>query len=214
LELSLLQKIAVYILPLILAITVHEASHAYMAHKFGDDLAYRLGRLSLNPLKHIDPLGTIAMPLVGIAFGGFIFGWAKPVPINYAILAQHKRGLLWVALAGPLSNFAMALIAALILKLVAVLPYYAFISYPVSLMAQAGIMINISLFIFNLLPLLPLDGGQIILSLLPKNLAIKYANTERYGLIIILVLFISGVLSYVLQPIFTSIVGFIFSLIQ
>ena len=158
-NLSVIQTIAVYIIPLIFAITLHEAAHAYAANKYGDNTAKMYGRLSLNPMVHIEPFGTIIFPLISIVLGamsgglGFIFGWAKPVPINYSKLHNPKRDLLWVALAGPLANLAMALIWALILKASFLLSSY--FGVPLYLMAQAGISINVSLFILNLLPVLP-----------------------------------------------------------
>lgn len=210
--LSIIQKVAVFIIPMIFAITLHEAAHAFVAKKYGDDTAQQMGRLSLNPLHHIDPIGTILFPLIGIIFGGFIFGWAKPVPINFARLHNPKKNILWIALAGPASNFAQALIWALILKLSFMIGGY--FGMPLSLMAQAGIMINISLMILNLLPILPLDGGRVLFSLLPVKQANTYARMEPYGMWILIILLLMGGLTYVIQPIFQIIVGFILSLIQ
>lgn len=216
-NLSLIQTITVYILPLVFAITVHEAAHAYMAQKYGDNTAKQYGRLSLNPIKHIDPLGTIAFPLISIVLGamsggaGIIFGWAKPVPINFARLNNPKRDLFWVALAGPLSNFAMALIWALIFKASTYTNTY--VGTPLNLMAQAGISINISLMVLNLLPILPLDGGRMVFSLLPPKEAQQYANTERYGMIIVMVLLLMGALNAVLIPICRFFINIIYSLI-
>lgn len=216
-NLTLVQTIAVYILPLIFAITIHEAAHAYMANKYGDNTAKQLGRLSLNPLNHIDPLGTVVFPLISIVLGtmaggaGIIFGWAKPVPINFGRLNNPKKDLLWVALAGPLSNLAMALIWALIFKLSIYTTSY--IGTPLNLMAQAGISINISLMVLNLLPILPLDGGRIVFSLLPNREAMKYANTERYGMIIVLALLLLGILNTILIPICRFFMNIIYSMI-
>lgn len=216
-SLSIVQTIAVYILPLVFAITVHEAAHAYMAHKYGDNTAKQYGRLSLNPIKHIDPLGTIAFPLISIVLGamaggaGIIFGWAKPVPINYGRLNNPKKDLFWVALAGPLSNLAMALIWALIFKCSTYADTY--FGAPLNLMAQAGISINISLMVLNLLPILPLDGGRMLFSILPPKEAQQYANTERYGMIIVMVLLLIGALNAVLIPICRFFINIIYSLV-
>ena len=210
--LSVIQKIAVYAIPLIFAITFHEAAHAYVAKRHGDNTAKMMGRLSLNPLHHIDLIGTILFPLIGLIFGGFIFGWAKPVPINFGRLHNPKRDMLWVSLAGPLANFAMALIWAIILKLSFYLDSY--FGTPISLTAQAGISINISLMLLNLLPILPLDGGRIVLSLLPNAQANKYAMTEPYGMFILIFLLMIGGLTYIIQPIYLTIVNLILSLLR
>jgi len=212
LDLSTIQKIAVYIIPLIFAITLHEAAHAYMARKYGDNTAQLMGRLTLNPLPHIDPIGTLLFPLIGIVMGGFIFGWAKPVPINYSRLHNPKRDLFWVAIAGPISNFAMALIWALLLKVS--LNFNSYFGTPLNLMAQAGITINISLMLLNLLPILPLDGGRILFSLLPNKQATQYAKIEPYGMWILILLLLMGGLTYIIQPIYSLIVGIILALLQ
>lgn len=216
-QLSTIQTIAIYILPLIFAITLHEAAHAYMAHKCGDDTAKSYGRLSLNPLNHIDPLGTIILPMISIVLGamsgglGIIFGWAKPVPINFSRLNKPKQDLFWVALAGPLSNLAMALLWALALKSSMSLDGY--FGRPLGLMSQAGIGINISLMLLNLIPILPLDGGRIVFSLLPRDMAIKYSRTEPYGMWIVLILIFIGGLSFIITPIYSVLVNLIYSLI-
>lgn len=198
-ELTLLQKISVYALPVIFAITVHEAAHGYVARYFGDYTADKLGRISLNPLRHIDPLGTILVPLLSLALGGILFGWAKPVPVNFSRLRHPKTNMLWVALAGPAANFGMALLWALLLLMTPVSERF---SLPFSLMSQAGITINLVLMILNLLPLLPLDGGRIALSLLPSRYATLFARSERYGFFILLLLLMSGVLgAYISGPV-------------
>ncbi len=212
LSLSIIQKIAIYVLPLIFAITLHEAAHAYVASKYGDDTARILGRLSLNPIRHIDPIGTILFPLIGIAFGGFIFGWAKPVPINFSRLHNPKPNLFWIACAGPASNLVQALIWGLILKLS--LYFGGYFGMPLSLMAQAGITINISLMLLNLIPILPLDGGRMLYSVLPNDLANKYAKIEPYGMWILIILLLVGGLSFIIQPLYTIIVNAILTLIQ
>lgn len=216
--LSIIQTIAVYIIPLVFAITFHEAAHAYTAYKHGDNTAKLYGRLSLNPLHHIDPIGTVAFPLISIVLGslaggvGFIFGWAKPVPINYAKLHNPKKDLRFIALAGPAANLAMALIWALILK--GSLYTGSYFGVPLNLMAQAGISINISLFILNLLPILPLDGGRIVLSLLPEKQARSYAKTEQYGMWILILLILCGGLSFIIGPLYHLLVTTILSLIH
>ena len=206
-SLSVVQKIAVYIIHLILAITFHEASHAYMAKKYGDNTAQLLGRLSLNPLNHIDLLGTIVFPLFSIMLGGFIFGWAKPVPINFYKLYKPKQNIFWVALAGPLSNFAQALVWALFLKFSFMIGDY--FGTPLNLMAQAGIAINLSLMLLNLLPILPLDGGRILYSMLPNQAAVYYSRIEPYGMWILIFLLLDGGLSYIIQPLFMLLFNFI-----
>lgn len=208
---TIIQQIAIYILPIIFAVTIHEASHAFMSHKYGDDTAKRLGRLSMNPIRHIDLIGTIVFPLLGVLMGGFIFGWAKPVPINYARLQNPRRNLFWIAFAGPLSNFIMALIWALCFKLSGMLnPYFG---TPLNLMSQAGIAVNISLMILNLIPILPLDGGRMLFSILPEKQAIMYSKVERYGMWILIVLLLIGGLDYVIKPLYLTIVNAILLLI-
>ena len=198
-DLSTLQIVAVSIIPILLAITVHEAAHGYAAKHFGDDTADKLGRISLNPLRHIDPFGTILLPLFTKLTAGFAFGWAKPVPVNWRNLRNPKRDMLWVAAAGPLSNLAMAIIWAFLQGVAGLLPLKAGIF--LVLMADAGISINLLLMVLNLLPILPLDGGRIAVSLLPNELAEKYSQTEKFGLIIIITLMLTGVLGKFMVPI-------------
>ena len=204
-ELTYVQKIAIYALPVIFAITVHEAAHGFAARYFGDMTAEREGRITLNPLKHIDPIGTILLPALTLLVGGILFGWAKPVPVNFSRLRNPKRDMLWVAAAGPASNFVMALFWALIIKLSVAYP--SVYSEPMALMGQAGVMINVVLMVLNLLPLPPLDGGRIAVSLLPNHLAYKYAQIERYGFIILIVLLATGILGRIMEP-------FIYAVIQ
>jgi Zn-dependent protease len=197
-----LERIALAAIPIILAITVHEASHGYVARMFGDGTAWMLGRVTLNPLKHIDPIGTVVVPFAMLWLSGFLFGWAKPVPVNFGNLRNPRWHSLWVAAAGPGSNFVMALAWAVLLGL-------ASGSGPLSsaglqYMASVGVIINVSLMVLNLLPILPLDGGRIALSLLPKQLAIPYSNTERFGLIVVVVLLVTGVLTVVMRPLFSA----------
>jgi Zn-dependent protease len=204
-EFNLIQTIAIYALPVIFAITLHEASHGYVARHFGDQTAYRLGRISLNPIRHIDLVGTIIIPLVILItskmFGssGILFGWAKPVPVNFAALRNPKRDMLWVAAAGPVANLVMAMGWAVVMKLAMLMPPNVF-NLPLSLMAEAGITVNIVLMVLNLLPILPLDGGRIAVSLLPNRLALGYARLEPFGFPILLILLFTNVLGAILSP--------------
>ena len=206
-ELTLIQKIAIYALPVIFAITVHEAAHGYAARYFGDMTAHLAGRISLNPIKHIDPFGTILVPALMMMAGGILFGWAKPVPVDFSRLRNPKRDMLWVAAAGPASNLFMAILWVFALKFSAGLPTY--IGVPLELMAQAGVMINVVLMVLNLLPLPPLDGGRIAVSLLPHDLAYRYAKVERYGFIILIVLLFTGILAKILQPFIFGVISLI-----
>jgi Zn-dependent protease len=210
-ELSIVQKIVIYALPIIFAITVHEASHGYVARYFGDLTAQEEGRITLNPLKHIDPFGTILLPALTIMLGGILFGWAKPVPVNFARLRNPKKDMLWVAAAGPASNLVMAIFWALVMKFSSMAP--AAFEMPLILMAKAGITINVVLMILNLLPLPPLDGGRITTSLLPDQLARSYSKLERYGFVILIVLLFSGVLSKILEPFINAAYRVIFSFV-
>ncbi len=213
-EFNLVQTIAIYALPVIFAITLHEAAHGYVAQHFGDNTAYMLGRVSLNPMRHIDMVGTIAVPLlilvVSKLFGGagILFGWAKPVPVNFHALRRPKRDMLWVAAAGPAANLVMALGWALLMKAAQVLPHTVF-SLPLSLMAEAGITVNIVLMVLNLLPILPLDGGRIAVSLLPGRIALGYARLEPFGFPILLVLIFTNVLGVIMLPMVQASIGLI-----
>ena len=198
-ELNIVQQVAVYALPVIFAITLHEAAHGYVAKHFGDTTAYMLGRVSMNPLRHIDPIGTVLIPLLTLFLGGILFGWAKPVPVNFNYLRNPKKDMLWVALAGPGANLAMALGWAVVMKLANMMAGNPF-SLPMALMGMAGININVVLMVLNLLPLLPLDGGRIAVSLLPSRLAYRYAKMEPYGMILLVVLLFSGVLGAIIGP--------------
>ncbi len=194
-ELSSIQQIAIAIIPLLLAIVVHEVAHGWVALQLGDDTAYRMGRLTLNPLKHIDPIGTILVPLVLILTVGFAFGWAKPVPVNFNNLRNHRRDTALVAVAGPFSNLLRAIIWALIIKLASLLPgSMAIITSPLILMSIFGVLINAILMVFNLIPIPPTDGGRIATSLLPPRLGYQLSRVEPYGLFIIIALMLSGVI--------------------
>lgn len=207
-ELSLIQKISVYILPVLFAITLHEVAHGWVAKLFGDPTAEKLGRLSLNPIRHIDPVGTILVPLLLIAttslMGGspFLFGWAKPVPVDYRNLSNPKKDMIWVAAAGPAANLLMAIAWGIVLNF-SQSAQVAEIAQPLMWMAIAGVSINVSLFALNLLPLPPLDGGRILVGLLPHKLAWKVAQIEPYGFMILLALMATNVLSLLLKPFYT-----------
>jgi len=197
-DFSLIETIALYAVPVVFAITLHEAAHGYVARIFGDQTAWMLGRVTLNPLKHIDPVGTVLVPLSLLLLsklmggGGFLFGWAKPVPVNFGNLRHPKRDMLWVAAAGPAANFAMALAWAFAARFST--------SEGVNLMASAGVITNVVLMVLNLFPILPLDGGRIALSLLPHRLAISYARLEPYGFMLIIVLLATGALNVLMAP--------------
>ena len=205
-ELNIVQVIAIYAIPVVLAITLHEAAHGYIAMRFGDMTAYAAGRVSLNPIKHIDPVGTVALPLVLLAVaklaggGGMLFGWAKPVPVNFANLRHPKKDMFWVAAAGPLSNLAMALAWALVAKISLSVPQ-SYFALPLALTGAAGVFVNLIFVVLNLLPLPPLDGGRMLLSLLPHRYAYKLARIEPYGFPILLLLIVTPVLSFVLWPV-------------
>jgi len=182
-------QISVLVIPVLFAITLHEAAHGYVARHFGDLTAFQAGRISLNPLRHIDPIGTVLVPLVMFLTAGFLFGWAKPVPVNFAQLRHPKKDMLWVAIAGPAANLFMAVLWIVIAKLAlqsagdnSATWFFA--------MAQAGIMINVMLMVLNLIPLPPLDGGRIAVSLLPHPYAYRFAKLEPYGMFILIALLI------------------------
>lgn len=205
-DFHLIQLIAIYAVPVVFAITLHEAAHGFVAKRFGDLTAYAQGRVSLNPIRHIDLFGTVILPLILLAVSklsggpGIIFGWAKPVPVNFSNLRHPKRDMLWVAAAGPLSNFAMALFWALMVK-VGIATSGGYFSLPLAMMGAAGVLINVIVMVLNLLPLPPLDGGRILVSLLPHRLAYGVARLEPYGFLILILLLFTGLLGYVLWPI-------------
>ena len=190
----LIQTILIYALPVLFAITVHEAAHGYAARYYGDHTADRLGRITLNPLKHIDPVGTIVMPLVLYiaTSGAFLFGYAKPVPVNFGNLRNPKRDMVWVALAGPASNFFQAVFWKLLLFVLVVSgvqePFFVE-------MAQGGILVNLVMWAFNLFPLPPLDGGRILVGLLPYKQAHQVSRIEPYGFFIVMALVLAGVVT-------------------
>lgn len=198
---SLIQTIAVAALPVIFAITLHEAAHGYAARHFGDPTAWQQGRISMNPLRHIDLLGTIVIPAAILIFSGgtFLFGYAKPVPVDFSRLRHPKSDMLWVAAAGPGANLFMAFFWAFMLKLAWLMPGNDF-TLPLSEMSKIGIMVNCVLMVLNLFPLPPLDGGRIAVSLLPHKLAWKFAQLERWGFPILLLLLFTGVLGEIMNP--------------
>ncbi|MDH3319586.1 MAG: site-2 protease family protein [Betaproteobacteria bacterium] len=202
---QLVLTLAIYSLPVLFAITLHEAAHGYVARHFGDMTAYAQGRISLNPVRHIDLVGTILVPIAilvtsTLAGGvGYLFGWAKPVPVNYSALRRPKKNMMWVAAAGPAANLAMALAWALLLKFADALPVSQVTDF-VRLICVAGIQVNVVLMLLNLLPILPLDGGRIVASLLPHRMAWQYSRLEPWGFPILLLLLFSGYLGVLLRP--------------
>ena len=206
---NLIQTIAIYALPVLFAITVHEAAHGYAARYFGDNTAWTMGRITLNPIKHIDPIGTIAMPLMlyFATSGAFLFGYAKPVPVNFGNLRNPKRDMVWVALAGPGSNFIQALAWGIAFYLL----QGGDVTEPFFLkMCQAGILVNVVMFVFKLFPLPPLDGGRILVGLLPYKQAMLVSRIEPWGFFVVMALVLAGVLSKLwLQPLMSVTYGVI-----
>ncbi len=200
-ELNIIQKIAVWLVPVLLAITVHEVAHGYVARRFGDTTAYMLGRLTLNPFKHIDPVGTVLVPAFMILTIGIAFGWAKPVPVNFSHLRNPKRDMAIVAVAGPAVNLIMAILWAVIAG-VAMRLVQAQLSFlePLVLMGVAGIFINTVLMVLNLIPIPPLDGGRVAVGLLPGKWAWYLSRVEPYGIWILVVMIITGVLGLIIWP--------------
>jgi Zn-dependent protease len=209
-QFNLIQTILIYAIPLLFAITLHEVSHGYVAYKLGDPTAKMLGRLTLNPIKHIDLIGTIVVPALTVWLGGFIFGWAKPVPITWRNLKHARRDMALVALAGPLSNFLMALLWGAVTKAGMMLDAHQIIAGVVLVaMGKIGIYVNCILMILNLLPLQPLDGGRIASSLLPRKLSYYFDRLEPYGIIVLLILLATNVLGYIISPPLHLIAGLI-----
>ncbi len=201
-EMSTLQRIAVWSLPVLFAITVHEAAHGWVARRLDDPTAMMLGRLTLNPLKHIDPVGTVLVPLLMLLFSPFIFGWAKPVPVTWENLKHPKRDMALVAVAGPLSNLLMALFWVLVLRIgIGINPELPWLGTYLFYAGQAGIVINLVLMVLNLLPLPPLDGGRVLSGLLPGPWSWQLDRIEPYGLPILLLLLLSGALGNILGPV-------------
>ncbi|MBK6292977.1 MAG: site-2 protease family protein [Rhodoferax sp.] len=206
---NLIQTVAIYALPVLFAITVHEAAHGYAARHYGDNTAYMLGRITLNPVKHIDPVGTILMPLLlyFATSGAFLFGYAKPVPVRFGNLRNPKRDMVWVALAGPGANLAQALIWGTLLLVLS----GSGVTEPFFLkMCQGGVLVNVVMFVFNLFPLPPLDGGRILVGLLPYRQAEMVSRIEPWGFFIVMALVIFGVVSALwMRPLMTLTYGLI-----
>jgi len=212
-NLSTAQIILIAIIPVLFAIVLHEVAHGWAAYKLGDRTAYMLGRLSLNPIKHIDPVGTLLVPAILILTVNFAFGWAKPVPIDWRNFKNPKRDTALVAIAGPAANLAMALIWGLIAAITAILPNSLILfSQPMLNMAVIGVFVNVLLMVFNLIPVPPTDGGRIAVSLLPVDAANTLSKVEPFGLIILLLLMLTGVLWQFIMPIIQTISSLIFSL--
>ena len=209
---EMLQKMVIAILPVIFAITFRESVRAFLARYFGDTAAYVEGRMTFNPIKHIDPLGTIVLPMICLALGNFLFGWAKPLPININSLRNPRRDIMWLSIAGPVTNLVMAFVWAIFFRFA--LSIGGDFGLPLKLMSQYGIMINISLMFLTLLPILPFDGGRIVESLLPPKLSYKYSRLEPYGMWIVLALIFTGVLGHIMSPLFALALGLIQSFIQ
>lgn len=197
-----LQMLSVSILPIIFAVTVHEVAHGWVAKQLGDPTAERLGRLTLNPVKHIDPIGTVVVPLLLFLTTHFMFGWARPVPITWENLRRPKRDVALVALAGPGANLLMAILWALVVRLsVDLPPSAAWAAVPLSYMGESGVLINVIFMVFNLFPIPPLDGGRVVAGLLPGRLSWHFSRIEPYGLFILLALIATGTLDRVLGPV-------------
>lgn len=208
LEFSLAQKIIIWAIPVLFAITVHEVAHGWVALKLGDRTAQMMGRLTLNPFKHIDPIGTLLVPGILLVLGGFIFGWAKPVPVSFQNLRRPKADMAWVALAGPMANLVMALIWALVAKIgLSLAQTGSGIGEPMLFMGVAGILINAMLMMLNLLPLPPLDGGRVLVSVLPGPLSWQVSRLEPYGFVILLALLFFGLLGLILWPLVSALLN-------
>ncbi|MEW5056585.1 site-2 protease family protein [Cycloclasticus sp. 46_120_T64] len=200
-DLTILERIAVWALPVIFAITVHEVAHGWVANKLGDNTAKKLGRLTLNPISHVDLIGTIIVPAVLLFLGGFMFGWAKPVPVNWNNLKNPKHDMVYVAIAGPMANLVMAIMWAALLKLGYLISGgNEAISLGLIYMGHAGVIINLVLMVLNLLPLLPLDGGRVLAGLLPQKASYQFSKLERLGFPLLIVIIATGWLSKILTP--------------
>ncbi|MFP4154486.1 MAG: site-2 protease family protein [Halothiobacillaceae bacterium] len=213
-ELTLVQKISIGILPILFAITVHEVAHGWVADRLGDRTARLAGRLTLNPLKHIDPIGTVVLPLAMYALTGFVFGWAKPVPVDPRNLRAPRRDMAIVAAAGPFSNLIMAFGWALLMAIgVHGMGSSAWYGEPLALMGQIGVFVNLLLMVFNLLPIPPLDGGRVLVSLVPPRIGAQIGRIEPFGFLILLVLLFTGVLSMTLLPIMSQLMTGIYGVV-
>lgn len=207
-EFTLIQKIIIWTLPVIFAITVHEVAHGWAALKLGDRTAQMMGRLTLNPLKHIDPVGTVLVPGILLMFTGFMFGWAKPVPVTFQNLRNPKKDMAWVALAGPGANLIMGIFWAMFAKFGLILAEGGFsLAGPMIYMGVAGVLVNGMLMLLNLLPLPPLDGGRVLVSWLPNKLAWRVEKIEPYGFFILVGLLLLGVIMMILWPLLQLYLG-------
>ena len=198
---NILITICVYAIPVIFAITLHEAAHGYVAKHFGDRTAWMLGRVTLNPAKHIDPIGTVVLPILTLALTPFMFGWAKPVPVNFANLRDPRRHAIWVAAAGPGANIVQALAWALVMRVLAEsVSQEGLVGAFWLSVAEKGVIVNEVFAVLNLFPILPLDGGRIVASLLPPRMSYTYSRLEPYGMIVLLVLMATGLFGKLLGP--------------
>lgn len=216
LEFSLIQKIIIWAIPVLFAITLHEVAHGWVALRLGDRTAQMMGRLTLNPIKHVDPIGTLLVPGILLLLGGFIFGWAKPVPVSYQNLRKPKTDMAWVALAGPMANLVMATIWALVAKIgLSLVQSGVGLGEAMMFMGIAGVLINAMLMMLNLLPLPPLDGGRVLVSMLPGPMGWQVSRLEPYGFFILLGLLYFGILGMILWPLISgllNVLAVIFSL--
>ncbi len=214
-ELNLISTLFVIVIPVIFAVTLHEVAHGWVASRFGDQTARSMGRLTLNPIKHIDPVGTIVVPTIMYFASGFIFGWARPVPVNWRNLGHPRRDMAIVAIAGPVANLLMLIFWAISAKIIMLSGSDSnFLIQLLLIMCSIGITINIVLMILNLFPILPLDGGRVLTAMLPPNLAIPFSRLEPYGLIILVLLLVSGILWKILIPVIGGMETLIYHLIQ
>jgi len=212
---DLVYTITVWAVPVLFAITLHEAAHGWVANKLGDPTAKKLGRITVNPIKHIDPMGTVVVPLVLVMLSGFIMGWAKPVPVDPRHFKSPLLDMALVAVAGPLSNFFMACFWAMFIQLSATLLPASQMLLFLADMGEKGIYINVILMVLNLMPIPPLDGGRVVTGIMPAKIAVYFIQLERYGMVIILLLLVSGLLGKMLWPLvihFVKMISVIFGI--